>query len=900
MLTDEDDGGAASSTSVASGGSGRGAYGRHHSLLACGASSATSPRKEERAARPVPDALVLGRVARGADSGSEVEQNVRTVRQPRDGSVEQWRRKVVKGLQEPWKHQQQQPSWDSVRTVELHEEEHRGIAEERALSACSRWWWAAQGWVLAIVLGGLCFSTYVVIEVGVTGLSSVRFGWCSEKPFKSEEHCPEGKWFSWGTGFLGFCASVGLGTAMAATSAWLVVRFAPTASGSGIPEVKTILNGFVLTDVVTFRTLCIKVPGLVLAVASGMALGHEGPMVHLSVCWAQFVCSRLPQFRNEGKKREMFSAAVAAGISSAFGTPIGGVLFSLEEVSSHFPSRTLLLSFLASVTATLALSVGNVTGTGHTTLFSVRYTVPIHPSEYVMFAILGVAGGLVGAVFNCINIRWNAFRMSPGYKRRVRPIQEVTLVALFTLITSWPLPLTRPLNAEAIHAMFDTCNPQPEETRRSRLQFEFGLCTETGNYTTTQPELLMALGGAAAIRFGQTALTIGMACPAGLFVPSLFIGACMGRCMGGAMKAVNAGHRLFSHSIDPGVYSMVGAAAVLGGICRMTISLVVIMLELTGGLDYVVPFMIAVLLAKAVGDSLNEGIYDLQIVLKGYPFLREELDIAFTERCCDIMQKDLTKLDVGSHPRVADVREMLRLHSFRGFPLVDGVRFAGYIRRTQLEEAIDGLAQVFGESEVVSLEAIQASIDSTVMRMVPDAPLSQAHQVFKQLGCKHIFVVGSLGHGEGMQDALMGMLSKKAFLCFLRDGSVGYLPDLPEKAPVGSDDSHTAAGRHEVAVSPTAGSTGGRLSVLNAAIAASWSHNPHGHGPDEPGKAPLRAMQSVRDEVPPLPSPREKDDDAFLREAAAVEEAPPCRRGISSGSGGGGGSSGSKAAAAPS
>merc|ERR1740133_842598 len=96
--------------------------------------------------------------------------------------------------------------------------------------------------------------------------------------------------------------------------------------------------------------------------------------------------------------------------------------------------------------------------------------------------------------------------------------------------------------------------------------------------------------------------------------------------------------------VNPGIYAMVGAAAMLGGVTRMTISLVVIMLELTGGLDYIVPFMLSVLFAKAVGDALNEGIYDLYIVMKGYPFLHEELEITFTERCCDIMESTLVKL----------------------------------------------------------------------------------------------------------------------------------------------------------------------------------------------------------------------------------------------------------------
>jgi len=463
------------------------------------------------------------------------------------------------------------------------------------------------------------------------------------------------------------------------------------------------------------------------------------------------------------------------------------VLFSLEEVSSHFPSRTLLRAFIASVVATLALSVSRLGGTEGLTLFSVRYTVTCHPSEYFIFALLGITGGLVGALFNSINIRWNAFRAKPAYKKRVHPVTEVAVVALLTLISSWPLALTRPLTADAIHAMFDTCSDNETETRRNRLQAKVGLCTHDGNYTEGDTDLLMMLFAAAVIRFCQMALTIGTACPAGLFVPSLFIGACLGRCTGGALKALNKNWRFFSHQIDPGVYSMVGAAAVLGGVSRMTISLVVIMLELTGGLDYVVPFMLSVLLAKAVGDAINESIYDLYIVLKGYPFLHEELDVTFTERCCDIMETSLTKVDVGLRPRVTDIRAMLRAFTYRGFPIVEEDRFIGYVRRTRLDGLLSRLEkQGRREQDEVLLEDLMPCTDSTVMRMVPSAPLSQAHQVFKQLGCQHIFVVGGnpgRSVGRKTQDALLGILSKKSFLRFLKDGRVGHMPEAQPLTP---------------------------------------------------------------------------------------------------------------------
>ena len=77
-----------------------------------------------------------------------------------------------------------------------------------------------------------------------------------------------------------------------------------------------------------------------LAVSAGLMLGKEGPLVHVACCCGRFIAQFFPKYQhNEAKMREMLSAAAAAGVSVAFGAPIGGVLFSLEEVSYYFPLK---------------------------------------------------------------------------------------------------------------------------------------------------------------------------------------------------------------------------------------------------------------------------------------------------------------------------------------------------------------------------------------------------------------------------------------------------------------------------------------------------------------------------------------------------------------------------------
>jgi chloride channel 3/4/5 len=110
-----------------------------------------------------------------------------------------------------------------------------------------------------------------------------------------------------------------------------VRNYATYAQHSGIPEIKTILGGFVIRRLLGGWTLTIKSLGLCLAVASGLWLGKEGPLVHVACCCASLFLKAFGTINsNEARKREVLSAAAAAGISVAFGSPIGGVLFSLE------------------------------------------------------------------------------------------------------------------------------------------------------------------------------------------------------------------------------------------------------------------------------------------------------------------------------------------------------------------------------------------------------------------------------------------------------------------------------------------------------------------------------------------------------------------------------------------
>ena len=137
------------------------------------------------------------------------------------------------------------------------------------------------------------------------------------------------------------------------------------AAGSGIPEIKTILSGFNVPHFLGRWVLVVKAVGASFAVPSTMSLGKEGPFIHISACIGNLVASMFEKYRHNPRKfREMLAASVAAGLSAAFGAPIGGVLFAYEEIATYFPRSTLWRAFVCSAVAAIILRTFNPSGSG--------------------------------------------------------------------------------------------------------------------------------------------------------------------------------------------------------------------------------------------------------------------------------------------------------------------------------------------------------------------------------------------------------------------------------------------------------------------------------------------------------------------------------------------------------
>src|SRR5271170_1535682 len=156
---------------------------------------------------------------------------------------------------------------------------------------------------------------------------------------------------------LGFVLIVTGSAAAVALAAWLVRRFSPYASGSGIPQVEGALTGDL--PPAPPRLLPVKFLGGLLAIGAGMALGREGPSVQMGAVVAELVGKWFR--RSWPDSRTLLAAGAGAGLAVAFNAPIAGAVFVLEELVRRLETRIAIVALGASASAILVsrLFLGN-------------------------------------------------------------------------------------------------------------------------------------------------------------------------------------------------------------------------------------------------------------------------------------------------------------------------------------------------------------------------------------------------------------------------------------------------------------------------------------------------------------------------------------------------------------
>lgn len=630
-------------------------------------------------------------------------------------------------------------------------------------------------WIILIGTGIAVGLIAASIDITSHWIADIRLGHCQNAFYLSRDSCCTGiatndpcpDWIEWSSSyFLRYMMYTLICVICATSASVLVITYSPHSKLSGISEIKTILAGYIIKGFMGKWTLLIKSLGLGLAVGSGVWVGKEGPLVHVACCCANLLIRYTSREHNEAQKREILSAAAAAGISVAFGSPIGGVLFSLEQVSYYFPDKTMWHSFVCAMIAAVTLQFINPFRTGKLVLFQVEYDRLWHRFELVPFAILGIFGGLYGAYFIKLNLKYAKMRKTTFIKNF--PILEVAVVALVTGLINYPNIYMRLQPSVLLSYLFQECNASTPEA----------LCN-LDNWTQSVLLLLSACG----LGFLLASYSFGVALPAGIIIPSMCIGALFGRAVGILMAAWHETNREFflfascpaeGTCVTPGVYAVVGAASALGGVTRLTISIVVITFELTGALNYVLPIMAGVMVSKWVGDAIGgkRGIYESWIHVLDLPYLDNKDDepvpvVYVKEFMTGIDDLVVIQTNTPNHVNTIDsLQSTLSSCTFQGFPIVNqDTILQGYIFRSELKFSIDKALlfdHLSGETKCVfeSRDADESScllLREWVVQAPPtvtsSATLQLVSNMFFKLGLRYICVVD--------KGKLVGLITKE-------------------------------------------------------------------------------------------------------------------------------------------
>jgi chloride channel protein, CIC family len=341
---------------------------------------------------------------------------------------------------------------------------------------------------------------------------------------------------------------------------YLLYRYFPDARGSGIPQTKAALyarEGRITAGTMFGKFFCTSA-----TLASGIPLGREGPTVQVGAGIAS-VLGRNLGLRPE-KVKALIPVAAAAAIAAAFNTPLAAVLFALEEIVGDLHAPVLGSVVLAAATSwgVLRLLLGN------DPLFKVPQYQLVNPWEFAIYAVLGVAGGLVSVAFTKLLLGMRErFLSFPRKTLSFQPVIGGILVGLM----GWFVPQVMGVGYEYVGAVLN------------------------GGMVLRLMVLLLVLKLFAV----TTSYASGNA--GGIFGPSLFLGAMLGGTIG------TIAHNLFPyHVATAGAYALVGMGTVFAGIVRAPMTSVVMIFEITRDYAVIVPLMISNLVSLFIASRLQK------------------------------------------------------------------------------------------------------------------------------------------------------------------------------------------------------------------------------------------------------------------------------------------------------
>ncbi len=344
----------------------------------------------------------------------------------------------------------------------------------------------------------------------------------------------------------------------------LIVAREPMCTGSGIPQIKGILQGDM--SMRWFSVLWSKIIGGVLAIGAGMSLGREGPSVQIGACVGQGLSQT--SRRTGFESRILMTAGAGAGLAAAFNAPLAGVIFGLEEMQKTISPAILLTGITASITAATVTEVVF----GMSPVFSMGYLLPLPLNLFDVLVVAGIVIGLLGRLFN-IALAYSLNTYSRlGLSGMKKPLVPLALAGILGFVL-------------------------PEILGGGNLLVDSLVVTD---YTIGFLCLLF-VG-----KFLFTMVCFGSGVPGGIFLPMLVLGAAGGAVL--AKLLVLAGLLPAMYYADIIVFGM---AAYFSAVVKSPVTGSILILEMTGSFQHMLALLVVSLTAYVISDLTGgRPVYD--------------------------------------------------------------------------------------------------------------------------------------------------------------------------------------------------------------------------------------------------------------------------------------------------
>ncbi|MBD2770567.1 chloride channel protein [Iningainema tapete] len=422
---------------------------------------------------------------------------------------------------------------------------------------------------------------------------------------------------------------------------FLVEKFAPEASGGGIPQVKASLANVPIG--LSWRVALVKLLSAMLALGSGITLGRQGPTVHIGAALAGGMSRLVPT--SPDHRRQMIAAGAGAGLAAAFNAPIAGVLFVVEELLHDLSGLTLGTAIIASfIGGVVSRLLGGRSLLLNLELVESSSSFSIH--EIPFYLLLGILAGLLAALFH----------------RGL--LASIEVYKKFHISYKWRVAL-----AGLVSGIIVAILPVSFHNNTGLREFVI-----TGEANAS----LAAIAFVA--QFILTLIAFGSGAPGGLFAPSLILGSTLGYLIGVCQ------YHILGVSF-PTTYALAGMGAFFSAVSKVPITAIVIVFEMTTDFNLVLPLMIGSVTSYLIADKIMPGsLYDRLLQLNGInikqPVPVEGILTKLTAK--EVMQRRVETLEVEMSLDEA-MQAFSRSHH-RGFPVVEDNKLVGIVTQSDLRK----------------------------------------------------------------------------------------------------------------------------------------------------------------------------------------------------------------------